>query len=82
MPVILRRPSANGWSPRCRSSTYTSAAWGGRHRFTDVRHTRNRFATSRSLASASIISVAASRTRPGELLLRSQPAAMTSRKRW
>jgi hypothetical protein len=34
-----------------------------RHRFTLIRDTRNRFATSRSLAPASIISAAASRTR-------------------
>src|SRR6185312_8396511 len=33
-----------------------------RHRFADIRETRNRFASSRSLAPASIISAAASRT--------------------
>jgi hypothetical protein len=33
-----------------------------RHRFADIRDTRNRFATSWLLASASIISAAASRT--------------------
>jgi hypothetical protein len=48
------------------------------HLFDDVRLTRNRLATSRSLAPASIISAASSRTfsLPAAPLLRSQPAAI------
>ena len=44
------------------SAARPPAASARRHRFTDIRDTRNRFATSRSLAPASIISAAASRT--------------------
>jgi hypothetical protein len=41
---------------------FPPAASARRHRFADIRDTRNRFATSRSLAPASISSAAASRT--------------------
>ena len=44
------------------SASRPPAASARRHRFTDIRDTRNRFATSRSLAPPSIISAAASRT--------------------
>ena len=44
------------------SASRPPAASARRHRFTLIRETRNRFATSRSLAPASIISAAASRT--------------------
>jgi hypothetical protein len=45
------------------SAARPPAARDRRHRFADIRDTRNRLATSRSLAPASIISAAASRTR-------------------
>jgi hypothetical protein len=44
------------------SAVRPPAASARRHRFADIRLTRNRFATSRSLAPASIKSAAASRT--------------------
>jgi hypothetical protein len=47
------------------SAARPPAASARRHRFALIRDTRNRFAISRSLAPASIISAAASRTRSG-----------------
>jgi hypothetical protein len=55
-----------------------SAASARRHRFADIRHTRNRFATSRSLAPASISSAAASRTRSRRV----RSAAVSPRHLW
>ena len=55
---LARRAAA----PLEASASRPPAASARRHRFTDIRDTRNRFATSRSLAPASIISAAASRT--------------------
>jgi hypothetical protein len=58
-----RRQLAPGSARALGSQRRTAAARARRHRFADIRDTRKCFATSRSLAPASIISAAASRTR-------------------
>ena len=59
----LLAPLAPGTAgPLEASAAQPPAASARRHRFTDIRDTRNRFATSRSLTPASISSAAASRT--------------------